>query len=64
MCLCGREVRVNIIRIGTEGSLRLSADEGIIQSINKGSDSRRERRAAGIPIVLDDPKAASVGIGG
>ena len=63
VCLCGREAWVDVIQISAEGSLGLSVDEGIVQSIDEGSDCSRERRGeTGVPIVLNHPETASVGI--
>lgn len=65
MCLCCREAGVDVIQISGEGSLGLSADEGIVQSVDEGSDCCRERRGdTGEPIVLNHPETAPVGICG
>ena len=63
VCLCGREVGVDVVRIRTKGGLRLSAGESVIQPIDEGRDGGREVRGGGIAIILDDPKGVPIRVG-
>ena len=66
MRLCCRETGINVIDISAESSLRLRADDSGIQPIDESGEGWRERRGVvgDASVVLKNPQAAAVGIGG
>lgn len=68
MCLCRRQLRIDIICISTEGRLGLGGCNSVVETGGKRYDGGGGDGGGGAAdsagVVLEDPEVRAVGIGG